>query len=125
MASCDNPEDLAKILSQLLIKQSFSPNWIEEKIVLIGKAKAGNPAEGYSPICTLSIIKFYERMIKVRLESELKGKAVLFDRHFGFVKGKSTTRAIKAVTHKVNDSRGKWFVMVTLHIKKHLHCILE
>ncbi|KAK9720128.1 hypothetical protein QE152_g22228 [Popillia japonica] len=54
---------------------------------LIGKAKTGKPAEGYRPICLISILaKLYEKMIKVRLEKELEEKAPLSDRQFDFVK---------------------------------------
>lgn len=114
------PDVLLDIFNQLLRSQLFPKCWKEARVVLLwkGKGKPMDMASSYRPISLLSAIgKLYERMIKERIELEVAKSGGLSSRQFGFVKGKSTTHAIRAVVNKIKESEMRWAVTVALDIK--------
>jgi len=77
--------------------------WKTAKLVLVPKSnKPLDQPSSYRPICLLNTMgKFFERIIKCRLESYLEGSAGLNNRQYGFRRGKSTVDAIYKVMETV------------------------
>lgn len=112
------PETLLAVFNQLIKQQCFPTQWKEATVVLLPKAKQTNSALAYRPICLLSILgKLYERLIKSRLEDALVESGGLSDNQYGFVEGRSTVHAIRAVVQKTINSKEKWVAMVAIDIK--------
>ena len=78
------------VMNGLLLTQRFPTQWKTATIALIEKKTAPGSPLSYRPICMLSSLgKLFERLIKHRLEEELKEKGGLSEMQFGFRKGRS------------------------------------
>ncbi|KAL4100909.1 hypothetical protein QTP88_020934 [Uroleucon formosanum] len=91
------------------IDQKFYARYLINKIAkLVLLQKGEKPLEqpfAYRPLCLLNTVeKFFERIIKVRIEENLIGETELSERQFGFRKGRSTTDALEAVMGVVNKA---------------------
>lgn len=112
------PDVLLEILNQILINQEFPKTWKEASIVLIWKGKPPELPSSFRPICMLSMLgKFFERILKGRIEEEVERSGNLSEKQFGFRKGRSTIHAIETVVRAAKNCKKKWFVAVALDIK--------
>lgn len=84
----------------------FPEKWKIAKLVLLRKReKPLEQTSAYRPFCLLNTVgKFFERIVKVRIERHLTGENELSERQFGFQKGRSTTDALAAVMDVVNKA---------------------
>lgn len=100
----NRPEILRDIYNTCLKDSVFPQSWKEAKLVLLRKGdKPLDDPSSYRPICLLNTVgKFFERIIKTRLEKWLEEHGDLNDRQYGFRKGRSTVDAIKRVTDVVD-----------------------
>lgn len=75
----------------------FPAVWKEAALVLLQKGNRPlDQPSSYRPICLLNTTgKFFERVIKGRIETHLEEQGGLSDRQYGFRKGRSTIDAIK------------------------------
>lgn len=91
---------------------------LEANVVLLWLGKSMESVSSYRPTCLVSALgKLYKRIIKERVEIELEKSGGLSSRQFGFVKGRLTTHAIKAVVDRVRGSKEKLAAAVALDIK--------
>lgn len=112
------PSVFLGVLNQLLRNQEFPKQWKRAKISLIWKGKPIESPSAFRPICMLDVAgKFFERMIKSRLEEEIDQKGGLSERQFGFRKGCSTIQAINKIVSAARDTTKKWFVVIALDVK--------
>lgn len=77
------PLILLEILNNLLGRQEFPEIWKTASVSLIWKGGIIELPSSFRPICMLSMIgKFYERLIKDRIELEVEQKSGLSERQF-------------------------------------------
>lgn len=93
------PEILRDIFNKCLKESVFPRAWKIAKLVLLRKGdKPLEDPSSYRPICLLNTVgKFFERLIKTRIEKRLEEAGDLDDRQYGFRKGRSTVDAIRRV----------------------------
>lgn len=98
------PEILRDVYNICLREGVFPYPWKVAKLVLLRKGdKPLDDPSSYRPICLLNTVgKFFERIIKARIEKRLEENDNLNDRQYGFRKGKSTVDAIKRVMSVVD-----------------------
>jgi len=97
--STNKPEILRDMFNACLRESTFPKEWKVAKLVLIrkGDKPLDNP-RSYRPICLLNTIgKFFERIIKTRIENHLELSHDLNTKQFGFRKGRSTIDAVQEV----------------------------
>lgn len=99
------PDVVSKVFTMCFRDGYFPSEWKLAKLVLLRKAnKPLEQPSSYRPICLLNTTgKFFERLIKCRLEKHLEEYGGLSDRQFGFRKGKSTVDAIARVMELVES----------------------
>ncbi|KAJ3639076.1 hypothetical protein Zmor_004373 [Zophobas morio] len=115
---------LLDCINSLWQKGAFPTEWKIAKLVLIEKPmKPEMQNKEFRPICLLNnISKLYERLIKTRLENEIRENGDLSEQQYGFRCGKSTLDAIKYVmqraeeTNKVGYKNRGFCLLVTLDI---------
>lgn len=103
-AALKDPESITNVMNWCLVRGHFPRLWKVGKLVLIEKPKMeSSSAINYRPICLLNASgKLFESLIKARLETELEENDRLFDRQFGFRKGKFTINALSTIVEKVD-----------------------
>lgn len=111
-------EPFLKVLNNLLICQEFPKQWKTATVTLIWKGKQMESPSAFRPICMLNVAgKFFEILIKMRLQEEIDAKGGLSNRQFGFRKGHSTIQAVNEIIEAGNSTTSKWFVLIALDIK--------
>jgi hypothetical protein len=97
---------LRDMFNACLKENMFPKEWKMAKLVLLRKGdKQLNKPESYRAICLLNTIgKFFERIIKTRIESHLESSHDLNTRQFGFIKGRSTIDAVQEVMKTVEKA---------------------
>jgi len=100
----NQPEILRKVYNICLRDDVFPYPWKVAKLVLLRKGdKPLDDPSSYRPICLLNTVgKFFERIIKARIEKRLEENGNINDRQYGFRKGRSTVDAIKRVMSVVD-----------------------
>jgi len=100
------PEIMRDIFNMCLKGSVFPHSWKIAKLVLLRKGdKPLEDPSSYRPICLLNTIgKFFERLIKTRIEKRLEETGELDDRQYGFRKGRSTVDAIRRVLDVVESA---------------------
>lgn len=105
------------LMNKHLAQQSFPREWKTAKLVLIPKGKPEN--QNYRPICLLSSFsKFYESLLKSRLEGEIEALGSFSDNQFGFRKSRSTIQAVEKVVNTLHDrTTDRGAILITLDVK--------
>lgn len=100
------PEILINVFNSCLAYGIFRGKWKVARLVLLRKGtKPLDMPSSYRPISLLNTIgKFFERVIKVRLEDHLIGENELNNHQSAFRKGRSTTDAISTVMNMANEA---------------------
>lgn len=107
-----NPQAMAKVMNNLLLTQSFPACWKTANVCLLPKEKPNT----YRPICLIDTLgKFYEILIRERLEKELDQKEILSNSQYGFRKGRSTVQAVNEVVRLTEG--GKWTAAIMIDVK--------
>lgn len=119
-----DPNYILNIMNELLKIQEFPKVWKTSKLVLITKPGKDNlNPESFRPLCLINVLgKFYEYLVKSRLEKELEEGNKLADSQYGFRKGRSTIQAIKKVISIAMEARNvtpkrKWCALITLDVR--------
>lgn len=107
----------------------FPKKWKASKIILI--PKSGNPPGADATKCTRPIAinsipgKVLEKLIKNRLYYFLNQKGLLHSNQFGFRHRTSTTNALRNVTQKVRETKGRGenAIIIALDISNAFHSI--
>lgn len=104
--SAIKPEMLRDMFNACLRESTFPKEWKVAKFVLIRKGdKPLDDPMSYRHICLLNTIgKFFERIIKTRIENHLESSHDLDTKQFGFRKGRSTIDAIHEVFRTVDKA---------------------
>lgn len=118
------PEILSNVFNTCIREGVFPENWKISKLVLLREGtKPLETPSSYRPICLLNTVgKFFEKIIKGRLEAHLEQNSGLNDLQFGFRKEKSTVDAVSKVMDLVNAAgtdplrRRKLCVLVALDV---------
>lgn len=112
------PLILLAILNTLLGRQEFPEIWKIASVSLIWKGGTIDLPSSFRPICMLSMIgKFYERLIKDRIETEVEQKGGLSHRQFGFRKGRSAIQAINVVVDAAKNTNSRWFAVIAVDVQ--------
>lgn len=100
------PGILRDIFNKCLKGSVFPHSWKIAKLVLLRKGdKPLEDPSSYRPICLLNTVgKFFERLIKTRIEKRLEEAGDLDDPQYGFRKGRSTVDAIRRVLDVVESA---------------------
>lgn len=113
------PEYCVNIFNKLLVEGKFPKIWKKGKLALIEKGiKEGKMT--YRPICLLDTMgKVYERLIRERLNEEIKMKGDLSENQYGFREGRSTVDAMLSVLNVAEEAKrkGELCAMVLLDAK--------
>ena len=114
-------------LINLSIVQGDFPNELKlAKVLPIYKSAEEHFTQNYRPISVLPYFsKIYERVIYNHLMQYINSNDILYDKHFGFRKGHSTSHAIVTLVEKVSKAldTGKIVVGVYLDIRKAFDCV--
>jgi len=105
----ESPMVFGNVYNSCLKEAYFPEEWKVAKLVLLRKgSKPLDQHKSYRLICLLNTAgKFFERLIKCRLEQYLATSEGLSERQYGFRKGRSTIDAIsKAMELVVSASSG-------------------
>lgn len=104
--SATKPEMLRDMFNACLRESTFPKEWKVAKLVVILKGdKPLDDPKSYRPICLLNTIgKFFERIIKTRIENHLESSHDLDTKQFGFRKGRSAIDAIQEVFRTVDKT---------------------
>lgn len=99
-----NPEMLRSLLNTCFEQGVFPENWKVAKLVLLRKgSRPLDCPSSYRPICLMNTVgKFFERIIKMRLEKHLEDTDGLNDKQYGFRKGRSTVDAALKIMETVD-----------------------
>lgn len=100
------PNILCNAFNSCCKEACFPEDWKVAKLVLLRKVnKPLEQPSSYRPICHLNTVgKFFERVIKRRLELHLSATKGLSDRQYGFCRGRSTIDAISKAMEKVDNA---------------------
>lgn len=99
-------EVVLEIMNDILVRQEVLRCLKMGKISLVWKGKELDSASDFRPICLLNIMsKVFERIVKTRLEADIKDRDRLSLKQFGFIKGVSTTHAVKTVVKNVTSAK--------------------
>lgn len=112
-------EQFLQMFNKYMREAIFPIEWKIANVVLIPKP-GRDPAlsSSFRPICLLNITgKLFERIILGRLEREIEERKLISSRQHGFVKGRSTITAVRAVLAAVEASQEQWCALVLIDIK--------
>ncbi|XP_066244841.1 uncharacterized protein [Euwallacea similis] len=120
-----NPQGMADCVTNILVTGEFPKNRKRARLVLVEKPKRDLGAEAsYRPICLIDGLgKVAEKIIKTRLMTQVVEHGMLDKNQFGFVKGRCTIDAMRAVTRIVEKFRETSYthaglcVMVNIDVK--------
>lgn len=103
------PEWVAEAFNSVLASGEIPAMWKTAKLILMEKKTSDtNARKKYRPLCMLNCLgKLFEGVIVYRLSTELEEKAPLSSNQYGFVAGKSTIDAMKAIKDKVDQNMRK------------------
>jgi len=98
------PTLLLLTYNQCLRNGTFPDNWKTALLVLLRKgAKPLELPSSYRPLCLInSVGKLFERLLKARITDQLSRTDGISINQYGFMRGRSTTQAIKHVMKIVN-----------------------
>lgn len=115
------PDFFLNLFNDQLKKGTFPNIWKNARLVLIEKEmKPGDTEKSYRPICLLDILgKTYEKLIKLRLENEVRKTGGLSPTQYGFTPGKSTVDAMMEVKKMAEDAkkRKKLCILTMVDVK--------
>lgn len=106
MVAAGRPNALCKAYNSCFEEAYFPEAWEVAKLVLLRKGdKPLEQPSSYRPICLLDTVgKFFERVIKRRLELHLSSTNGLSDNQYHFHSGKSTIDAISKAMETVEKA---------------------
>lgn len=115
------PDYCLNIFNLCAKRGCFPEEWKVAKLVLLEKEKKPTDTEkSYRPICLLDGIgKIYEKLIQIRLSSEIERNGGLSPQQYGFRSGKSTLDAMLEVRRIGTDAkrRNKLCVMTMADVR--------
>lgn len=114
------PDRMLAMYNNLITQGRFPTEWKKAKVVLIPKTSGGITQDlpTFRTICLLSCVgKFFETIIKERLEQELNSKEAISGQQFGFRRGKSTIQAVEWVVQRVKETRDKWCLFISVDVQ--------
>lgn len=94
------PGLFAQLYNRCIDERRFPRAWKRQRLVLIPKpGKFNDDPSSYRPLCMLNMLgKIFERIICMKLHSEIEERGVLSSHQHGFRKRRSTLDAIREVT---------------------------
>lgn len=112
-------EQFLQMFNKYMREAIFPIEWKIANVVLIPKPGRDSAlSSSFRPICLLNITgKLFERIILGRLEREIEERKLISSRQHGFVKGRSTITAVRAVLAAVEASQEQWCALVLIDIK--------
>lgn len=114
-----NAEPFLKLFNTLLEHGVFPDEWKEGSLRLIRKGDKDPEEPGsYRPLCLLSTLgKWYEKLIKLRLEESVMTADKISDKQYGFTRNKSAEDAIIHMRKIVKESNENHTVGILFDIK--------
>lgn len=99
------PEVMLGLFNTCQKEGVFPDRWKQANLVLLRKGdKPLDQPSSYRPIRLLDTVgKFFERIIKARLETHLETNNMLSDQQYGFCKGISTIDAVSSIMNEVTN----------------------
>lgn len=96
------PDFCLNLFNKLIERGHFPDAWKKANLVLLEKEKKPSDTEkAYRPICLLDGLgKVFERLIKLRIETEIEKNGGLSPLQFGFTRNKSTIDAMMEVKQR-------------------------
>ncbi|XP_057666774.1 uncharacterized protein LOC130900280 [Diorhabda carinulata] len=113
------PDLIKTVFNELLCRQKFPKELkIANLVLLLKPGKPPDSPASYRPVCLLNCLgKYYEILIKKRLEKFLDSKTALSKQQYGFRRGRSAVDAAKWVHDAAKASKKRWVVLIMLDIQ--------
>lgn len=115
---------ITSVMNKHLMDATFPDIWKISRLVLLEKPRKGDEEKSYRPICVMDTLgKVLEKLINVRLQSELERNGTIHANQFGFQKGKCSLDALQSVKEVVENIKTRSYgnqeccVIVTLDVR--------
>jgi len=115
---------ITSVMNKHLLDATFPDTWKISRLVLLEKPRKNDEEKSYRPICIMDTLgKVLEKLINVRLQTELERNGTIHANQFGFQKGKSSLDALQSVQEVVENIKTRSYknqeccVIVTLDVR--------